>query len=224
MSLALFDLDHTLLDGDTDQLWGEFLARRGLLDLSETGPRLRKFHSQYLAGRLDARAYLNFILGLLQQLPINMLGVLRRDFMAEMIRPRISDGARNLVEKHRARGDTLLIITLTNRFLTEPIAKEFRVDALLATELEIADDRFTGQILGEPCYQHGKIRHLQTWMAANNESLENSHFYSDSVNDLPLLETVSCPVIVNPDKELARLAQARGWPELRLGAEAPSTS
>lgn len=211
MNLALFDLDNTLLNGDSDQLWCEYLASHGVLDLAVHGPRLDGFHRQYLDGQLDVHAYLDFILGLLSKIPAGELQRLREGFMEASIRPRILPAARSLVEKHRMAGDLLVIITLTNRLVTEPIAAEFGVDALLATEPEMIDQRPTGRIIGEPCYQFGKIRHLQRWLGTRDEEPEGSYFYSDSLNDLPLLEAVSHPVVVNPDPGLAALASARGW-------------
>ncbi len=211
MSLALFDLDNTLLDGDSDQLWGEYLAAHGVLDLADHTPKLEAFHRRYLEGRLDVREYLAFFLGLLSRVPGQELRKLRDGFVQQAILPRIPTAARSLLEKHRAAGDKLLLITLTNRLVTEPIAAEFGVDDLLATEPEMVDGRPTGRILGEPCYQFGKLWHLQRWLEQNDEDMVDSCFYSDSLNDLPLLEAVACPIVVNPDAELAKLARCRGW-------------
>ncbi len=221
MNLALFDLDNTLLDGDSDRLWCEYLAAHGVLDLHAHGPSLDEFHQQYVEGSLDVRAYLGFVLGLLGKIPAAELRRLREGFMEQSIRPRILPAARSLVEKHRLAGDLLVIITLTNRLVTEPIAAEFGVDALLATEPEIIDERPTGRIIGEPCYQFGKIWHLERWLESRDEEPGGSYFYSDSMNDLPLLEAVTHPVVVNPDPSLAKLARARGWQrhDLAAGAE-----
>ncbi len=211
MTLALFDLDNTLLDGDSDQLWTEFLGLSGVLDLHLHGPRLLSYHEQYLAGALDVHEYLDFSIGLIRHLPVTELRELRDAFMIRLICPRIRDQARALVEGHRARGDRLIMVTLTNRFISEPIAREFGIEALLATEPEIVSGYLTGRILGEPCYQHGKIAHLQRWMDQHEESFDGSCFYSDSINDLPLLEAVDCPIVVNPDPDLAAIARQRGW-------------
>lgn len=211
MNLALFDLDNTLLDGDSDRLWCEYLAAHGVLDLHAHGTTLDDFHQHYVEGRLDVHAYLGFILGLLSKIPAGELRRLRDGFLEQSIRPRILPAARSLVEKHRLAGDLLVIITLTNRLVTEPIAAEFGVDALLATEPEMFHQRPTGRIIGEPCYQFGKISHLQRWLESREEDPEDSYFYSDSINDLPLLEAVTHPVVVNPDPSLATLAKARGW-------------
>lgn len=211
MNLALFDLDNTLLNGDSDRLWCEYLAGHGVLDLAAHGPRLKAFHEHYVEGRLDVHAYLGFILGLLGNIPAAELRRLRDGFMDASIRPRILPAARSLVEKHRSAGDLLVIITLTNRLITEPIAAEFGVDALLATEPEMVDQRPTGRIVGEPCYQFGKLWHLERWLATRDENPTASYFYSDSFNDLPLLEAVTCPVVVNPDPVLAEIACRRGW-------------
>ncbi len=224
MSLALFDLDNTLLDGDSDRLWSAYLFAKGILNPAVHGDRLDEFDRQYHSGELDAREYLEFSLSLLKKIPVPELRKLRDDFMQQMISPRIAGAARSLVEKHRAAGHTLIIITLTHRFITEPIAAEFGVDALLATEPELVDGRFTGNILGDPCYQRGKIDHLRCWMQEHGESLENSYFYSDSMNDLPLLEAVTFPAVVGPDKELAALARERGWLTLKLVVEPEAKS
>lgn len=219
MSLALFDLDNTLLDGDSDRLWNEYLAARGVLDVAAHGERLEAFHRQYLCGTLEVREYLSFSLGLLSGLSADELPGLLQGFMRQMIEPRMSSAAKRLLQVHRAAGHTLLIITLTNRFITEPIAAAFDVDDLLATVPEMHGGKPTGQIIGEPCYQHGKLSHLRAWMQAHGKNLEDSYFYSDSLNDLPLLEAVSCPVVVNPDEELARIARDRGWKILTLSIE-----
>lgn len=219
MTLALFDLDNTLLDGDSDHLWHEYLIARGVLSGSLHGERLNEFDRQYHAGELDAQAYLEFTLGLLERIPAIELRALRDDFMTQVIKPRIPNAARSLLAKHRAAGHTLIVITLTQRFISEPIAAEFGVDDLVATVPEMIDGRLTGRITGEPCYQRGKIRHLQAWMEANRATLENSYFYSDSLNDLPLLEAVTSPVVVGPDKALAKVAAERGWMSMRLSVE-----
>ncbi len=211
MTLALFDLDNTLLDGDSDQLWTEYLGGLGVVDLTIHGPRMADYHAQYLAGELDVAAYLAYSIGLVKHLPVAELRELRQAFLASVIRPRIRAAALSLLETHRRRTDRLIIITLTQRLISEPIAAEFGVEALLATEPECVDGYLTGRIVGVPCYQRGKIAHLNSWMEANNESLRDSYFYSDSINDLPLLEAVTIPVAVNPDPELARIAQQRGW-------------
>ena len=218
MTLALFDLDNTLLDGDSDQLWTEFLGSLGLVDLTIHGPRMSAYHEQYLAGELDVGEYLAFSLGLISHIPVAELRELRHAYLERLIRPRIPAQARALVDRHRAQARKLVIITLTNRFISEPIATEFKVDALLATEPEIVNGRLTGHIVGEPCYQHGKIAHLRSWLKLNNEDLGGSYFYSDSINDLPLLEAVTYPIVVNPDPQLEEIARQRGWLCQRLSA------
>lgn len=224
MSLALFDLDNTLLDGDSDRLWSQYLFEKGVLNSSLHAERLDEYDRQYHAGELDARDYLSFSLGLLSKVPPSELRRLREDFMQQMITPRISNAARSLLAKHRTAGHTLIIITLTNRFITEPIAAELGVDALLATVPEFAEGRLTGKIVGEPCYQRGKLAHLQTWMQEHGENLDNSYFYSDSLNDLPLLEAVTCPVVVGPDPALTKIANERGWMTLHLAVDDKETS
>ncbi|NNF52369.1 MAG: HAD family hydrolase [Gammaproteobacteria bacterium] len=221
MSLALFDLDDTLLDGDSDRLWTDYLFDRGILDANLHREKMDDFDRQYHAGALDAAQYLCFSLDLLSQIPTGELLRLRDDFLRTVISPRISAAARSLLAKHRSAGHTLVIITLTNRFVSEPIAAELGVDALLATVPEMSHGQLTGRIVGEPCYQLGKIAHLQAWMEKRGENLDNSYFYSDSMNDLPLLEAVSCPVVVNPDATLEKVARTRGWLIMKMNAERP---
>lgn len=216
MTLALFDLDNTLLDGDSDQLWTEYLGNLGVLDLTIHGPRIADYHEQYLSGELDVAAYLAFSIGLFAHLPVTELRALGRTFLNSVIRPRIRETALALLADHRRHGHRLLIVTLTQRLISGPIAAEFGVDALLATEPECVDGYLTGRVVGVPCYQHGKIAHLESWANAHGESLAGSYFYSDSINDLPLLESVTIPIAVNPDPALDRIARQRGWLRKRL--------
>ncbi len=223
MALALFDLDNTLLDGDSDQLWADYLGSAGIVNIAQNASRMASFHGQYLSGTLDVREYLAFSLGLIRHIPLPELRRLRQPFIEQWIRPRIRDEARQLIRQHQALAHRLVIITLTNRFISEPIATEFGIAVLLATEPEIVGEHLTGQIVGDPCYQRGKIAHLGQWMRANGEDLNGSYFYSDSINDLPLLETVSCPVVVNPDPQLAEIARERGWLRRDLSAGTVTT-
>lgn len=223
MTLALFDLDETLLDGDSDRLWTEFLFTAGILNPNLHRKTMDEFDRQYHAGVLNAREYLCFSLDLLSKIPAKELLRLRDEFLESLILPRIPDGARSLLEKHRSAGHIRIIITLTNRFVTEPIAAMLGVDALIATEPEMVNGQLTGQIIGEPCYQQGKISHLEAWMQQHGETLENSYFYSDSMNDLPLLEAVSCPVAVSPDPALKKVAGERGWLVMRLNGDQPQS-
>ncbi|MGC9206461.1 HAD family hydrolase [Acidithiobacillus sp.] len=221
MALALFDLDNTLLTGDSDHAWMEFLGSRGIVDAEEFNHRNDQFYADYVAGRMDIHAFLDFQLTPLAAHPRAQLDVWHRDYLQERVLPMISNRARALVEDHRQQGDVLVIITATNRFVTAPIATEFGIENLLATEPEVnTDGEFTGKTVGTPCFQAGKIERLRHWLQEQQldwqRSLQGSTFYSDSYNDLPLLETVDFPVAVNPDERLRAHATSKGWPILSL--------
>lgn len=216
MSLAIFDLDHTLLDGDSDYAWGQFLVERKIVDRERYERENNRYYAQYLDGSLDIFEFLAFALRPLAQHDRVTLDAWHREFMAAKVLPMITSAARALVEKHRQEGDRLLIITATNGFITRPIAAEFGIDHLLATEPEERDGRFTGKVAGVPCFREGKVERLRAWLAKHNETLDGSWFYSDSHNDLPLLRLVARPVAVNPDPRLKEEAQAQGWPILSL--------
>jgi HAD superfamily hydrolase (TIGR01490 family) len=216
MALAIFDLDHTLLAGDSDHAWGEFLASRGIVDGDAYREANDRYFALYQAGQLDIREYLAFALAPLARFDRATLEALHRDFMETRIRPMITAPARALIEHHRTRGDTLLIVTSTNRFVTAPIARELGVEHLLATEPEERDGRYTGGIVGTPCYREGKVERLKEWLAVHGETLDGSFGYSDSHNDLPLLNLVTHPVAVDPDDVLRREAERRGWPIISL--------
>ena len=212
MALALFDLDNTLLDGDSDYLWGCFLAEHGIVDAEAYESENQRFYDQYLEGSLDIHEFLRFQLQPLAIHKRTQLEKWREQYLMEKIDPILLPRARTLLEKHRAQGDKLLIITATNRFITEPIAKRYGVDKLLATEPEIVDGEYTGGVNGIPCFQAGKVEQLNNWLAKENQTLDGSWFYSDSHNDLPLLEQVDHPVAVDPDDKLKSHARAMGWP------------
>ncbi|NVK44318.1 MAG: HAD family hydrolase [Oceanospirillaceae bacterium] len=216
MSLAIFDLDHTLLDGDSDHAWGEFLCQKGLVDAPRYRTENDRYFAQYQDGTLDMRAYLEFALAPLTQHSTEQLEHWHADFMQSRILPIIKPGARRLLDGHRDQGDFLLIITATNRFITAPIARELGVDALLATDPEMKDGRYTGRVEGTPCFRGGKVERLHAWLHDSGQDLSGSHFYSDSHNDLPLLERVDHPVAVDPDEALRRTALTRGWPVVSL--------
>ena len=216
MALALFDLDNTLLAGDSDYLWGRFLVEQGIVDADTYERENQRFYDDYREGRLDIQAFLAFSLRPLAEHDPERLHQWREEFLRLMIDPIILPAARELVERHRQAGDTLVIITATNRFVTGPIAERFGVDHLLATEVEMKDGRYTGRSTGIPCFQDGKVERLEAWLAETGHSLAGSSFYSDSHNDLPLLERVERPVAVDPDEILRHHALGHGWPVISL--------
>jgi len=219
VQLALFDLDHTLLDGDSDDLWYQFLCERGVLDKKQFTAERVRFSSDYREGKLRVLDFYAFVLKPLADNPVQQLQTWRRQFVSEHILPRITSVARALLGRHRDAGHMLAIITATNRFITEPIAAELNVSHLLATEPEYDGVRFTGRILGTPCFREGKLLHLRAWLQRENLRPVETWFYSDSHNDLPLLESVDHPVAVNPDGQLTKISQKRGWPIMQLRRE-----
>jgi HAD superfamily hydrolase (TIGR01490 family) len=216
VSLVLFDLDNTLLAGDSDYLWGEFLVEKGIVDGDAYRTANEHFYQQYREGCLDIGEFLHFALKPLSEHPPEQLYAWRNDFIDAKIRPILLNAAYELVEKHRRAGDMLLVITATNRFVTEPIAKLYGIENLIATTPTFRDGRYTGDFEGTPCFQHGKVTRLHEWLAENHHGLEGSWFYSDSHNDLPLLEKVSNPVAVDPDTTLRTVALEKGWPVISL--------
>jgi HAD superfamily hydrolase (TIGR01490 family) len=216
MALALFDLDNTLLDGDSDYLWGRFLVEHGIVDGEFYESENQRFYDQYLDGSLDIHEFLRFQLKPLASHSRAQLEHWRDKYLTEMIDPILLSKARDLLDEHRARGDELLIVTATNRFITEPIALRYGVAELLATEPEIVNGEYTGGVSGTPCFQAGKVERLNSWLEQNQRDLHGSWFYSDSHNDLPLLERVDHPVAVDPDSKLKSHAHQRGWPVISL--------
>ncbi len=216
MSLALFDLDNTLLSNDSDYLWGQFLVEQGLVDGEFYERENQRFYDAYRAGTLNIHAFLAFMLKPLTEHPLPELLAWRAQFMREKIEPIILPKALALLDRHRTANDTLLIITATNRFITEPIAARLGIANLLATEIELIDGRYTGRALGTPCFHQGKVERLQQWLAETGYDLHKSWFYTDSRNDLPLLNLVAHPVAVDPDQTLAEHAAAHGWPIISL--------
>jgi HAD superfamily hydrolase (TIGR01490 family) len=219
MRLALFDLDNTLLACDSDYEWGQFLVDRGVLDRDAYEAQNAAYYDQYVAGSLDIHEYLGFALRPLAQHTPEDLARWHAEFMRARILPAISSGARALVREHSERGDLRAIITATNSFVTSPIAREFGIQHLIATEPEKKNGRYTGRVAGIPCFREGKVRRLGDWLAALGQRMEDfseSFCYSDSHNDLPLLERVSRPVAVDPDARLAEAARRRGWPVISL--------
>ncbi|MFM9270524.1 HAD family hydrolase [Halomonas elongata] len=211
MSLAIFDLDNTLLSIDSDHAWGEFLLEQGAVDPVAYKQANDRFMADYEAGTLDMHAFLEVALKPLADNTPEQLAAWHQQFMASKIEPSILPRGEELVARHRARGDTLLIITATNRFITGPIAKRLGIDDLIAVEPEMIDGRYTGRVSGIPSYREGKVERLDAWLADREETLDDAWFYSDSHNDLPLLEKVDHPVAVDPDATLRETAEARGW-------------
>lgn len=217
MRLALFDLDNTLLAGDSDFEWAQFLIEQGVLDREIYEARNQAFYDQYKAGTLDIFAFLDFQLKPLSQHPRAILDRWHDEYMRRKIHPMIRDSARALVARHR--DEVCVVITATNSFVTAPIARAFGIAHLIATEPEQSNGEFTGGVAGTPCFKEGKVTRLHAWLAARGESMktiEKSTFYSDSHNDIPLLSIVSHPVAVDPDAPLRDHAAARGWPVLSL--------
>ena len=219
MALALFDLDNTLIAGDSDHSWGEFLIERQLVDATHYREQNDAFYQAYQQASLDIDAYLKFAIAPLTRFTPETLAEIHREFMYEKIEPLILPAALALLQKHCNQGDQLVIITATNAFITRPIAARLGVTTLLATEPVLLNDRYTGEYHGAPCYAEGKITVLNHWLKEQQLSLENSTFYSDSINDLPLLEQVDHPVAVNPDDRLEAIAKRRQWPIIDLRSE-----
>ena len=219
MNLTLFDLDNTLLACDSDYEWGQFLVDRGVLDRAEYEAQNAAFYEQYKAGTLDIHEFLGFALRPLAEHATADLERWHADFMAARIRPAMTSAARALVRRHLDAGDLCAVVTATNSFVTAPIVREFGVPHLVATEPERDAGRFTGRVAGIPCFREGKIARVEGWLAAQGHRLGDfpqSRFYSDSHNDLPLLQRVTHPVAVDPDPALAAEAGRRGWQVISL--------
>ena len=216
MKLAIFDLDNTLIAGDSDHAWGEFLVAQGLVDGVWYKAQNDKFYTDYCTGQLDIIAYSEFVFGFLAQHDMSYLQQLHQQFMAQVIQPIMLPKAQALIQQHRDAGDFLLIITATNRFITQPIGEALGISELLATEPQQQVGRYTGKVEGVPCYKEGKITRYQAWLAAKNMRFEQVYFYSDSHNDLPLLKIVDTPIAVDPDDTLKQYAQQQNWPILSL--------
>ena len=211
MALALFDLDNTLLADDSDFLWGCFLVDKGLVDKSTYDEANKRFYEEYKQGTLDIFEFLAFSLKPLTLYPPEKLATLHKEFMHRHIEPIMTAKGKKQIQLHRDKGDVTVIITATNSFVTSPIAKAFKVDALIATDPEIINGKYTGKVAGTPCFKEGKITRLNQWLESTSHNLENSTFYSDSHNDISLLECVTTPVAVDPDDELKKTALERNW-------------
>ena len=216
MALAIFDLDNTLISGDSDHGWGQFLVEQGLVDAQLFKEKNDYYLEQYQLGQLDILEYLEFSLQALTLFPTEKLFQLRTQFVEEKIVPIITQKSLDLLQKHRDAGDYLLIITATKLFVTEPIAERLGVDDIIATNPEVINGQYTGKISGIPSFQDGKVKRLAAWLQQNTLSLQGSYFYSDSHNDLPLLKQVDYPVAVDADETLSAYAQQNGWPIISL--------
>ncbi len=216
MTLAIFDLDNTLIGGDSDHLWGQFVCEQQLVDGADFALRSDQFYADYLSGDLDIDAYLRFVLSSLRGHPADRLDAWHRAFMKSKIEPILLPKATELLADHQARGHQLLIITATNRFITAPIAAALGVDQLIACEGEIVDGLYTGAPSGIPSFKEGKVTRLRNWLHEHDCDLDGAWFYSDSHNDLPLLELVDNPVAVDPDDILRDRAAELGWPVISL--------
>ncbi len=219
MKLVLFDLDNTLLAGDSDYEWGQFLIAKGAVDGPHYEAKNRAFYEDYKAGQLDIYAFLAFALRPLATHSRAQLDAWHAEYMASRIRPMIPQAARDLVNRHLAEADLVAVITATNSFVTAPIARELGITHLIATDPEEIDGHFTGEVAGTPCFREGKVTRIEHFLAERGttlERLDDSWFYSDSHNDLPLLEKVRHPVAVDPDPTLRAEAEARGWPVISL--------
>jgi HAD superfamily hydrolase (TIGR01490 family) len=222
MKLALFDLDHTLLPIDSDYSWGQFTSRIGWTDPVEFNRRNDEFFAHYQAGTLDVHDYVRFAIDAVRRQGPQAAAAAHARFMDEVIRPNLQPQALELVQRHREAGDQLLMVTATNEFVTRPIAEAFGIGELIAVELERGEDGwFTGEIRGTPSFREGKVTRLQQWLAARGLGWDDVDmtFYSDSTNDLPLLEKAHWPVATNPGSALREIAQARGWRILDLFPE-----
>jgi HAD superfamily hydrolase (TIGR01490 family) len=219
--LALFDLDNTLLEGDSDHAWGEFLISNGLVEEKAHREKNDDFYNQYKLGTLDIHGYVAFTLEPVMQLDSTQRARLLAEFMEQTVQPIILDKGKELVRTHLEAGDFCIIITATNEFISTPIAKLFNADLVIATELQTIDGKYNGKISGTPCYQGGKISKLNAWIdqQENHFNLSDAVFYSDSINDLPLLQEVATPVAVDPDQKLREKAESEGWEILTLRSQ-----
>lgn len=220
MNLALFDLDGTLIPKDSDHAFGEFVISLGWADADEFRRRNDAFYEDYSAGRLDIQAYVDFATAPWRERPADELRHASERFIDLVVRPMLTREAVGLVQRHQRAGDVVAIVTATNDFVTRPIAQVLGVSELIATELARDEHgRITGAIHGVPSFREGKVTRVQQWLARRGlalEGLSRSTFYSDSTNDLPLLERVSEPVATNPGPALERIALERGWPVLKF--------
>jgi HAD superfamily hydrolase (TIGR01490 family) len=219
LNLALFDLDNTILAGDSDYNWSRFLIQEGYLDGAIHAEKNEKFYADYKAGTLDIYAFVEFQFKPLARNPRTVLNQLLKKYVEEVIEPMITEKARALVKSHQEEGDLIIVITATNSFITKPIAELFGIENLIGTDPEEKEGEFTGKVSGLPSFKEGKVTRLEAWLKNKKLSLasfEKSYFYSDSHNDLPLMQKVTHPVAVDSDDVLSEYAQSKGWPQISL--------
>jgi HAD superfamily hydrolase (TIGR01490 family) len=219
LNLALFDLDNTILAGDSDYNWSRFLIQEGYLDGAIHAEKNEKFYADYKAGTLDIYAFVEFQFKPLARNPKTVLNQLLKKYVEEVIKPMITEKARALVKSHQDEGDLIIVITATNSFITKPIAELFGIENLIGTDPEEKEGEFTGKVSGLPSFKEGKVTRLEAWLKGKNLSLasfEKSYFYSDSHNDLPLMQKVTHPVAVDSDDVLSEYAKSKGWPQISL--------
>jgi len=219
LNLALFDLDNTILAGDSDYNWSRFLIQEGYLDGAIHAEKNEKFYADYKAGTLDIFAFVEFQFKPLARNPRTVLNQLLKKYVEEVIKPMITEKARALVKRHQDEGDLIIVITATNSFITKPIAELFGIENLIGTDPEEKEGEFTGKVTGLPSFKEGKVTRLEAWLKGKNlllTSFEKSYFYSDSHNDLPLMQKVTHPVAVDSDDVLSEYAQSKGWPQISL--------
>lgn len=219
MNLVLFDLDNTLLNGDSDFEWSQFLIEQGVLDRELFEAKNLAFYEQYKAGTLDIHEFLDFQLKPLSRHAHKVLDAWHEEFMRRKVRPMMGQKSRDLVARHKEAGDVCVVVTATNSFVTGPIAREFGVEHLIATDPEQKDGEFTGSVAGVPSFREGKVVRMESWLAERGwswGSFETTWFYSDSLNDLPLLLKVMHPVAVDPDPTLRAYAEKQGWAVISL--------
>ncbi|HQN65402.1 MAG TPA: HAD family hydrolase [Methylophilus sp.] len=218
-NLALFDLDNTLLAGDSDYSWSLFLIGEGLLDAKTHHDRNEQFYLDYKNGCLDIMAFLKFQLQPLSQHSKAFLDELHKKYMEKVIRPMMTEKSQALVNEHKSAGDLCIVITATNSFVTKPIATAYGVENLIGTDPEMINGEYTGGVAGIPSFQQGKVIRLEQWLMERGQKLadfQTSYFYSDSHNDLPLMNLVTNPVAVDADPTLNKVAQEKGWPQISL--------
>jgi HAD superfamily hydrolase (TIGR01490 family) len=219
LNLALFDLDNTILAGDSDYNWSRFLIQEGYLDGAIHAEKNEKFYADYKAGTLDIYAFVEFQFKPLARNPRAVLNQLLKKYVEEVIKPMITEKARALVKRHQDEGDLIIVITATNSFITKPIAELFGIENLIGTDPEEKEGEFTGKVSGLPSFKEGKVTRLEAWLKGKNlllTSFEKSYFYSDSHNDLPLMQKVTHPVAVDSDDVLSEYAKSKGWPQISL--------